>query len=201
MYYYSPKLHHAMITAAICLLLIASGAYTQKARILTAFTIGAWIFGFMTLVVLWMLIVNTLNERIDSMTELAKAYGQLDDEGRAAFAFQFPTMRYRMKRGDVREFFEDTNVPIKMFHEFLKTSNAKYISPERDWNSNNKPRWAWLEIKEHLEGQGYVQPESAAGSHSWLWVGESWEHLTAYWGAGIHLNDANNQLTQTRSVS
>ena len=199
MYYYSPKLHHAMITAAICLLLIALGAYTQKARILTALTIGAWVFGFMTLVVLWMLIINILNERIEKMADLAKAYGQLDEEGRVALGFQLPEMRYKMKKGEVREMFEDTNVPIETFRTFLKTSNGKYISPERDWTGGDKPRWAWLEIKEWLEGQGYIQPESAAGSHSWLWVGNSWEHLKAYWSAGVHVTDMNKQLTRSAS--
>lgn len=186
MYYYTPRLYHAMITAAICLALIALGAKAQ-ARVLLALNLGALIFGSMTVVVLWMLIVNTLNERVDRMIDLAKAYGQLDDEGRAAFAFQFPEMRYRMKKGEVREMFENTNVPIEMFRTFLKTSNGKYISPERDWTGGDQPRWAWLEIKDWLEGENYIVPDSAAGSHSWLWRGQSWEHLKAYWAAGIHL--------------
>ena len=201
MYYYTPKLFHAMLTAAICLALIALGAKTQQARVLFALNVGALLFALMTVVVLWMLVIKANDEHWDTLSEFAKAYNQLDAESRAALGFQFPEMRYKMKKGEVREMFENTNVPIELFRTFLKTSNGKYISPERDWASDEKPRWAWLEIKEWLEEENYIVPDSAAGSHSWLWRGQSWDHLKAYWSAGVHVADMNKRITQTRSAS
>lgn len=194
MFTYSPKLHHAMITTAICLLCMAATAYTQKPPIVKAWMIGFWMFFTLTAVVVVMLLMNSFNDQTREQTDWMIAYGKLDEEGRAVMGFHFPTMRYRMKKGDLLEMFEDTNVPAEMFHEFLRTSNAKSISPERDWNSKEKPRWAWLEIEEFLEEEGYIKPDSWAGSHSWLWHGESWNHLKAYWRAGIKLRSTNEPV-------
>lgn len=188
MMYYIPKLHHAMITAVVCIVLIAMGA-RARGQVLLALNIGAFIFAVMTAVVLALIALESWRENVRVMVDWMIAFGKLDDEARAAVAFQFPTMRYKMKRGEIRGMFEDTNVPMEMFREFLKTSNSKYISPRRDWYTAEKPEWAWLEIKDWLEGQEYIIPDSAAGSHSWLWKGSAWDHLKAYWGAGLKLVD------------
>jgi hypothetical protein len=139
--------------------------------------------GFMTVIVLILLLMEGINSMVKAQTDWMVAFGNLDDEGRAAVAFMFPKIRYHMKRGEVREFFEDTNVPMETFRLFLHLSNSKYTTPRRDWYTEQKPQWAWLEIQEWLQENGFIVPDSAAGSHSWLWNGNAWEHLKAYWGA------------------
>lgn len=186
--YNSPKPFDAMITAVICIVLIALG-YKAPARVLTALNIGALIFAIITAIILWTLILEAANRRVDVITDWMKEFSKLDEEARAAVAFQFPTIRYHMKRGKVREMFEDTQVPIEIFRLFLKTSNNRYISPRRDWTTEERPAWAWDEIKNWLEEKDYIIADSAAGSHSWLWSGEAYRHLTAYWMSGRHLQD------------
>jgi hypothetical protein len=180
---YAPKLHHAMITAVICIVLIAL-CEKAEGKVLDALITGAIIFGLITVLILWGICLEMGNRRAEVMTEWMEAFGKLDEEARAAVAFEFPTVRYHMKRGEVRQMFEDTNVSIELFRLFLQTSNNRYISPERDWNSKEKPRWVWLEIKQWLEDHDSILADSAAGSHSWLWNGNSYKHLYAYWMAG-----------------
>jgi hypothetical protein len=194
MYPYTPRLSHAMLTAIICVLLIALGARAQG-RVLFALNFGALVFAIMTATVLLMLLVEERVRVIESMTRFAIAFGKLDDEARAALAFQFPTMRYRIRRGQPRQMFEDTNVSIETFRIFLQTSNRKYISPERDWNSHQMPRDDWTEIRDWLQANDYIVPDSASGSHSWLWAGNSYDHLMAYWLAGRTIPDLNERET------
>lgn len=180
----TPKLIHAALTAFICIMFIAFCGYTENPRLLLAWKIGAFIFALLTVVITGLIVLEAINRRVSVMTDFIHAFAKLDDEGRAAVAFEFPSMRYHMKKGVVREYFEDTNVSLETFRLFLQTSNEKYISPEREWNSAEKPRWAWLEIKGWLVTQGYVIEDSYAGNHSWLWRGNSYRHLMAYWLAG-----------------
>jgi len=190
MYQYSPRPGHAIVTALLCVVFIALG-WKAQGRVLMALNVGALLCAIVTAIVLWVLILEALNERVRVMVEFANAIGKLDEEARAMMAFEFPRMRYRMKAGEVREYFEDTNVPIELFRLFLQTSNNRYISPERDWNTTERPRWAWLEIKSYLEENKYILADSAAGSHSWLWSGESYNHLFAYWMAGRNIRNLN----------
>lgn len=191
MYSYIPKLSHAIVTAAICILVIAMGARSQG-RVLTALTIGAFIFAIMTAVILALLILEGLNRRVEVMTDFAQAISKLDDEARAMMAFEFPHMQYRMKRGQVRAYFEDTNVPIETFRLFLQTSNAKYISPRREWYTTDQPEWAWVEIYEWLADHNKIIRDSASGNTSHLWRGNSFQHLCAYWMAGRKLSDLHD---------
>ena len=188
MYSYIPKLHHAMITAIICVVFIALCGKAQGS-VLLALKIGAVIFAIMTAVIMALLVIEEANRRVEVMTDWMNAFAKLDDEGRAAVAFSFPMMRYRMKKGEVREMFEDTNATIEHFRLFLKTSNDRYISPRRDWQTTERPAWAWDEIESWLEANGYILPDSAAGQHSWLWKGNAWRHLMAYWLAGRNIAD------------
>lgn len=186
MFGYTPKLYDAVAMVLLLILCLIGGAWA-RGRILLALNIGSIIFAVMTAIIMILIVLESLNRRVEVQTEWMQAFGKLDDEARAAVAYQFPTMRYRLKRGEVRQMFEDTNVTIDQFRLFLKSSNSKYISPERDWNSKDKPRWVWLEIRQWLEGNGYVVSDSAAGSHSWLWSDGSYQRLFAYWMAGRKL--------------
>ena len=186
MFAYTPKLHHAAIVAVAMIVCIALAGMT-KGSVARAFTWGAIMFGGMSLVVLILLMMEGVNGMVRAQTDWMNKFALLDDEGRAAVAFMFPRIRYKMKRGIVREYWEDTNVPMETFKLFLHQSNSKYISPRRDWYTQEKPQWAWLEIQGWLLENNFIVSDSAAGSHSWLWNGNAWEHLNAYWGAGLHV--------------
>lgn len=183
MFGYSPKLSHAMAAMILCLVCIAL-CEKAKGKVLDAFITGAIIFGLTGVLILWWISMESANRQTQATIDFMDAFGRLDDEARAAVAFQFPSIRYRMRRGELRQMFEDTNVTIDKFRLFLQNSNNRYISPEREWNSKEKPRWVWMEIRGWLEANGYVVADSAAGSHSWLWTEGSYQRLFAYWMAG-----------------
>lgn len=188
MYSYTPKPLHAILASLFCVVLLVVSTKTDSKYPWYA---GAFFCGLLTVVIIWGLILETLNERVRVMSEFASTIYKLDDEARAMMAFEFPHLRYRMKGGEVREYFEDTNATIELFREFMKDSNSKYISPERNWGSTEKPRWAWVEIKNWLQENGHIIPDSAAGSHSWLWNGNAYQHLYAYWMAGRKIKNMN----------
>jgi hypothetical protein len=193
MFPYTPRLHHAIITAILCLLcLVVSGK--TKEGVSSAFNWGSLMFGVLFIIVVVLMFLEGLNRRVSVMTDFANAISKLDDEARAMMAFEFPSMRYRMKRGEVREYFEDTNVPIALFKEFLRTSDSKHISPRRYWYTTDRPEWAWLEIEGWLEDHDFVVPDSAAGSHSWMWNGKAYDHIKAYWGVGLKLRDMSDEM-------
>lgn len=185
------KLFTASITAFVCIGLIALCGYVRNTQILLACKIGAFIFALITSVVLSLVIMDALNERVRVMTDFIDSFGKLDDEARAAVAFEFPSMRYVMKGGRVREMFENTQATVEQFREFLASSNERQVSPRRDWCTREKPEWAWSEIMDHLMSKGYVLEDSYAGNHSWLWRGNAYRHLMAYWLAGRKVVDMN----------
>lgn len=189
----TPKMFFVALFSFVCIGFIALIGYTRNEMLIFAWKTGAVIFAILAAILMIIVFLEAIDHRVQVMTDFIHEFAKLDDEGRAAVAFEFPSMRYHMKKGVVREYFEDTNVPLEMFRLFLQTSNEKYISPERDWNSKEKPRWAWLEIKDNLVGQGYVIEDSYAGNHSWLWRGNAYRHLMAYWLAGRKLENLNTE--------
>ena len=92
---------------------------------------------------------------------------------------------------------------VETFQTFLKDSDRKHISPERNWNSADMPRKMWKEIFDYLEAEGKIVPDSAAGSHSWEWVGNWYErYCAAYWTIGRTFVDMNLDMEQeNRSTS
>lgn len=191
MYTYTPKLHHAIFTALIGIGFMLLSAKAQG-RTLQALNLGAFGFALLTVLVMWMLIVQSINDQTREQTEWMIAYGKLDDEGRAVIGLVFPTMRYRARGGEVRPYFEDTFVPIGTFQMFLKNSDKFHIMPERNSGSATISRTDWHEIKEWLEDHGKVEPDSAAGSHSWEWIGDWYaRYCGAYLMAGHELRYAS----------
>src|SRR5215216_6213925 len=66
-------------------------------------------------VLLWMTALGAYDSHIMTCENYASTFGKLDEEARAAMGFLFPKMHYSMKRGIVREFFEDTEISIDTF--------------------------------------------------------------------------------------
>ena len=192
MYNYQPTLGHAILTAFIALTCLGLTSFA-KGRWLTVLNVGFILFLIMTGLIWWMLLVNNNVEAAirqdDSAARFAEAFAKLDDEGREVLAMRYPKMRFRMKQGEVRAFFESTKVPVGKFKLFLQTSNSEFISPERDWVTAEMPPHIWKEIFHWLETNNKIIPDSAAGSHSWRWNGNSYQQMVAYWMAGRHLVD------------
>ena len=199
MFGYTPNLFHAVATAFLCVVFIAISSFVPptQPRLLSACYIGALIFAAITAVILWIMIVNTNVEAAIRQDQAATAFGlmlvdpNMTPEKLEILAGWFPKLRYRMARGEVRAFFESTKVPVAKFKLFLETSNKDFISPERNWCTAEMPREVWLEIFHWLEDNDKIIPDSAAGSHSWRWVGNSYQQMCAYWMAGRHLVDLN----------
>jgi hypothetical protein len=177
---YTPKFSHILVSTALAIVLIWGSAYVDG-RGGWALLIGASVLLLIAGGTLLNMVMTVYNERWDKIESFANTYTKLDDEARAVLGFTFPTLRYKMRRGAVREMFEDTNVTAEQFRLFLKTSNDKYISPERDWQSKEFPPAVWSEIYHYLCDHGYVFPNSASGNISHQWKGESYRHLMAYW--------------------
>lgn len=196
MFGYTPNLFHAGLTALFCVIFLAISSFAPPGRLLTACYIGSLLFALLTVLVMWMMIVNTNVEAAIRQNESAAAFGLMlahpnmtDEKLEMLVRSQFPKLRYRMARGEVRAFFESTKVPVAKFKKFLETSNAEFISAERNWCTAEMPREVWLEIFHWLEDNDKIIPDSAAGSHSWRWVGNSYQQMCAYWMAGRHLVD------------
>jgi hypothetical protein len=183
MFSYTPKFSHVVISTFLAIALMGCSVLFDG-RVSTALLIGSGLLFLSAASLMYSIVMVVNDERWSKMESFASTYAKLDEEARAALGFKFPELRYRMRRGQVGEYFEDTSATIEQFRLFLKTSNDKYISPERDWNSKEMPRGVWMDIKEWLEGEGYILEDSAAGSHSWLWKGNAYRHLMAYWMAG-----------------
>lgn len=198
----APRISQAAWSIVACMFCIAATAFVPRGfeRVERAFYLGAIAFALLAVVIIVLIMFRAGEDRLEAMERFIRAYANLDDEGRAAIALQFPTLRYRMRRGRVREMWEDTNIPIETFRLFLQDSNRKYIAPERNWNSTERPRAAWEEIRVTLESAGFVQEDSAAGSHSWLWNGNAYDHLIAYWMAGRDLRDLNADEFQNTPI-
>lgn len=184
---YIAKYHHAIVTIILCLICMLLGVKYQ--RVASIFNLGALGFAILTAVILALIVMESLNERVRVMTYWMDSFAKLDDDGKMAVTFQFPTIRYHMRRGVPHPYWRDTGVKMEHLQLFLEDSDKKQISPERNWNSAKKPRSVWLEIKTQLEDDGMVELDSAAGSHSWLWIGDSYQHMLAWWKVGRHIKD------------
>lgn len=193
---YTAKPEHAYISIFFVLMFLIVQIWVDE-KYSSVMWWGAFLCGVVFLIIIGLLIGQSVSEVVDkrtrTITEFAKEFGKLDDEARQALAMQFPRMRYHMKRGVVREMFEDTNVPVEMFRDFLTDSNERYISPKRNWQNTERPAWAWVEIQLWLQDNGYIIEDSAAGNHSWLWLGGSYQRMCAYWKPISRVQDLNKQ--------
>lgn len=187
----------AALSILATMLCLALTAFAPKGyeKVNQALMLGVIGFAVLTIVIVVLAWVETGTERVDSIERMIRAYNLLDEEGKAAMYYHFPSMRYRMHHGKVREYWEDTNVTIETFRLFLQDSNQKSIAPERYWNSAERPRWAWEEIRLALESDGQVVADSAAGSHSWLWEEGAYRRLVAYWMAGKRMTGNTEKET------
>ena len=174
---YQPKLLHAYITTFISIGLLA---ISEKAngKVFAALVLGAAVFLGMTCVILWMM---AYSDRYDTVVRYIESFIKLDPEQRSALAFHLPALRLRASRGQVGQFFEDTCATGEHIRLFLVDSDSGHTSSKHSWNTAEKPRWAWDEIYDWLVRTGKVEPNSAAGSQSYLWRGTAYQSMMLYW--------------------
>ena len=182
---YQPSIGQAVLTAFIALVFLGLTTFA-KGRWLVVLNIGFILFLIMTVLIWWMMVTGHYVEshirQTDAMTDWMQEWNKMDDSGRQIMSGKFfPTIKYKLKEGVISEEFESTKVLIGLWRKFLETSDSQYVSPQRDWVTKEMPPSAWLAIFGHLVREGYAYDQTASGNHSHMWVGESYNHLSAQW--------------------
>ena len=170
---YIPKLWHAVITALVGIIFTGLLAYPSPWD--AAYLIGAIAFVVMAALIFALMFLEQRRSFYHTMAYFAEQLARLNPDQWQALGIAFPHLRIRWK-GKPIHFFEDTQATMDEFERFMRDSNTRQISPERNWSSGPDRR-AWREIVEWLIEQGYIYRDSAAGNHSWLWRGAMHAHL------------------------
>jgi len=174
---YQPKLLHASITTIMAVALLALSEIASG-NAFTALIVGAVAFLWMTAVIVWMI---AYSNHYDTVVRYIDSFIKLDTEQRSALAFHLPHLRLRASRGVVGQYFEDTRATVEHVRLFILDSDSIHTCSQRDWNTREKPRWAWEEIYEWLVQHGKVVKDSASGSHSYQWIGSAHQGMMFYY--------------------
>lgn len=190
---YQPKLSHVVFISLLSLLLGYFWALTEG-KVSTVLGCAALAF-----VILAVYIAGLVGESSHywSVTRYLEALVKVEPDLRNALAFHVPSLRLIATRGKVQTLFEDTNVSADHFRLFLMDSGKTpgFTVPRRDWDTAERPRWAWDEIYEWLVRHDRVMPDSAAGSKSYQWRGTSYQNLLIYYlGTSIPKIDENTRV-------
>ncbi len=174
---YTPRIHHAILTLFLSIALFALSD-NRTGNIYGALLFGSGSFFIMAASIVWMM---ALSHHYYVTIQYIEAYIKLDPVQRSELGFNIPSLRFTVRRGKVSELFEDTRASIEHMRLFLVDSNSINTAAERNWNTAERPRWAWAEIYDWCVRNGKVRDDSAAGSHSYEWVGNSYNALMFYW--------------------
>jgi hypothetical protein len=175
---YQPRLHHAIFTALFSILF----AYLWGWNGANAFLFACILFLAITTVIMLSLIEGS---HYYSVTGYIEALVKMDSDLRNALAFHVPSLRLVAKRGQIQTMFDDTRVPVKYLHLFLQgttktQSGINTTPPKRDWNTAERPAWAWQEIYNWLADRNYVR-EYATGPDSYEYIGTAYQNLSVYY--------------------
>lgn len=102
---------------------------------------------------------------------------------------KIPHVRLRRVDGALKWFFEDTDVSLENFREFVNNSDTKEIFEMRA--TSGEQRRQWLEFVRWCEVNGYLIPNSESGNHSKLWYDGKYTLLRAVYRR-VLLGDINN---------
>jgi hypothetical protein len=164
---YIPKLSHAVLCTIAGI--IFTGLLAQPSQWEYAWLVGAIAFITIAALIFVLLFLEARRSFYNTMAYLAERLAQLNPDQWQAMGIAFPHLRIRWK-GKPIQFFEDTQATLDDFERFMRDSNTRQISPERNWSSGPDRR-AWREIAEWLIANKYIYEQSASGNHSWLWRG------------------------------
>lgn len=158
---------------------------------------GLWLIGIVS--VIWIFITTIYSAQTiinQSYTVLIKEMKHLTKDQFLALGIKFPHIRIKLGAIKPIEFFEDTNATYEQFDFYIRTSNDRQISPLRDWRTTERPARIWHEITDHLIKFGYVQRASSSGSHSHLWLFQSYSKLREMYFKPdlVNMNETEAQL-------
>lgn len=198
---YKPQLWHAIFTALLGI--VCTGLYAYPTRWENAWLIGSITFLLMTAAVFALVFAEQHRSFYHTMAYFADKLAALNPDQWQALGIRFPHLRIRWK-GKPIHFFEDTQATMDELERFMRDSNTRQISPERNWSSGPDRR-AWMEIKDWLEDNGYIYQQSAAGNHSWLWRGNMHSILWTRYIEGIehtlpNLNEIDGPADQHHDI-
>lgn len=183
---YQPRLVHATLTTFIAIALFSLSTIA-RGNVFVALVAGSCIFLTMTAVVINMV---AYGHRYDTAISFIESYIRLDPGQREELGYHLPSLRLVARRGRAVQLFEDTRATAEHIRLFLVDSSREYVSAERDWNTAERPRWAWQEIYDWLVRNEKVYADSASGTHSYKWVGASYEAMMFYF-VGSSVPDLN----------
>jgi hypothetical protein len=189
MFTYVPNIFHPILSIVLVVGFVFFGADQPRNRFIALSVVGGLLSLIVFAITLRAIVIESNNRRSDSASRFMEAWVKLDDDGKAVVAFEFPTIHYHMRRGVPHPYWGDTGIRLEYLQRFLEDSDKQYIAAERYWNSTEKPRKVWENIKAQLEDDGMVERDSAAGSHSWKWVGDSYQRMLAWWKVGRKIKE------------
>jgi hypothetical protein len=172
---YNPRISHSVYLIVFGCLLMGMAGNMFEGTALAVSLIGGTMMMILAVLVAWFLANRERIAFYDAVTRLAEQLSRLDQDQWRALGIAFPTLRIHWD-GTPTQLLEDSDITLDEFARFMKDSNPHQISPERNW-SNGRERRTWLRIKTWLESCGYIKQQSAAGNHSWLWIGNSFYTL------------------------
>ena len=169
---YEPRLSHAVFTAFTSIaFMFLYGKYDNK-----AFLFGAIVFVLMCGAILLTLVEGA---HYFAVSRYIEALVKMDDDLRNQLAFSVPSLRLIAHRGQVQTLFADTRATREHIHLFLHDSTNAHTASRRNWNTAERPRWAWDEIYAYLEDKGMVG-NFATGPESYPWMGSAYQNLCVY---------------------
>lgn len=169
---YEPRLSHAVFTAFVSIgFMFMYGKYDNK----------AYLFGAIVFIVMCGSILLTLVEGAHyfAVSRYIEALVKMDDDLRNQLAFSVPALRLVAHRGQVQTLFADTRATREHIHLFLQDSTNAYTASRRNWNTAERPRWAWDEIYTYLKDRNMVG-SYATGPESFPWMGSAYQNLCVY---------------------
>ena len=169
---YETRLSHAVFTAFTSIaFMFLYGEYDSK-----AFLFGAIVFILMCAAILLTLVKGA---HYFAVSRYIEALVKMDDDLRNQLAFSVPSLRLIAHRGQVQTLFADTNATREHIHLFLQDSTNAHTASRRNWNTAERPRWAWDEIYMYLQDKGMVG-HFATGPDSYPWMGSVYQNLCVY---------------------
>lgn len=135
--------------------------------------------------------------RWDAIGFAAEKISRMDDHRFQVLGLAFPSVRGKWSNNlkPVIKFDDCEYATMEHFAIFLNGSDSKQVFPVRYWSGEKEFKGktvalsgnAYYEILQNLVDNGFVRKESAAGSHSWLWVTpETYTNLKKYWGDWLY---------------
>lgn len=141
----------------------------------------AYLFGAIVFILMCGAILLTLLEGAHyfAVSRYIESLVKMDDDLRNALAFSVPSLRLIAHRGQVQTLFADTHATREHIHLFLIDSTKITTASRRNWNTAERPRWAWDAIYAYLLEHKMVGGV-ASGPESYPWIGSAYQNLCVY---------------------